>query len=167
MIQKIGTLTIFVLLLTAMVNAKDPSWLLKFKEIKPLTTTEKEVESIYGKPVQSFSNIRKYKAKEGVIQVNYSTGKCSQKTTKVTDDYDVEKGIAINVWFRIDKQIKFSALRFNLLDFEEDHANDIDGTEYISRTLGISYSKSAKYLNSIFLFPSTRFKHLQCQKEEN
>jgi hypothetical protein len=69
---------IFLILIISMfslnVFAQKNNWRKQIEKIKPLTTSENEVEKILGKAVERYADVAEYETKEGLFSVTYSQG---------------------------------------------------------------------------------------------
>jgi hypothetical protein len=130
-----------VILVTTFFNfaahAQNNSWLKTLTKIKPLESTEKDVEEILGRPKDRYSNIGEYKIEDGEVSVIYSEGKCKSNSAS---EFDVEKGTVTSLDFTPKKIIKFSSLNLDLTNYvKEDSSDVVDSLDYSSSGTGISF----------------------------
>ena len=161
MLIKFWTLIVVLSAFTS-INAQELDGLTRIKKIKPLISTARDVEKILGSPINSFANIKQYKAKEGLIIITYSSGRCDKKISTIGESYDVEKDTVIDIQLRFDKEIRFKSLKVDLTGFEEEKCNDCNAINYNNTIKGISYSVGIDLINSIFIFPSEQYSYLEC-----
>jgi hypothetical protein len=163
--MKRKTFTAFLVLIFAFAaSAQTKEWQKQMKKIKPLITTEAEVETILGKPIVRFKGIGEYETKEGVFSITYSLGRCKSIRTET---YNVEEGIVIQYDFRPKKDFKFNSLGIDMTGFKtDDDENDSSQTiEYYNLDKGITYDKSGDLLNWIQIYPGNDLDYLQCSSE--
>jgi hypothetical protein len=138
-------------------------WQKHIEKMRPLVTTESEVETILGKPIERFTGIGEYETNEGVFTVTYSLGKCkSIRTPK----YNVGEGVVIQYDFRPKKKFNFDSLKIDMSGFStEDEIYDSNQTiEYDNLDKGITYTKSNELLNWVQVYPSNDLDYLQCSR---
>lgn len=149
-----------VLIVLANACLAQKSLLLKLEKIKPLQSTEKDVESILGKSIDRYVDVGEYETKDGLFTVTYSQGRC--KST-ITPKYNVNEGIVIEFDFRPRQKFTLSSLGINLSNFTEaNYSNVSDSKEYDNAEKGITYYLSNNYLNYIEVYPREDLSYLEC-----
>ena len=162
MIQKVLLISI-ILVFPLITLSQTNIWLNQIKKIKPLATTEKKVERIFGKPHKRYADVGEYETVEGLFTVTYSQGKC--KST-LEPKYNVQEGVVIQLDFRPRQEIIFSKLRINVSKWEKAETNDISPAtiSYSNSKKGFTYDVHNKFLNYVSVFPSDKQDYLQCPK---
>ena len=141
--------------------AQEPVWLTQIKQVKLLKTTEKDVEKIFGKPTERYTDWTEYKLREGQVTFTYSKGRCGENEDS---NYDVAKGTVVGIYFYTPKYIKFKSLNVNLNGFKKKYETCLTNTfSYENRKLGIRYSVSYGWLVAIFINPSQKTTEFACQ----
>lgn len=173
MLQKTFCLIFGILTLYSSLNAQEAKWLSKLNQIAPLQSTENDVEKIFGKSTEHYSNIREYKTKDGILSVTYSTGGCSSELS----EYNVAKGIVIDFDFSLKRKVTLKSLNVDLTGFEKEESSDTQNIIYKNAKLGvnydiykksavgINYDKSPELLNIISIYPAENFSYLECSKQ--
>jgi hypothetical protein len=149
--------------------AQDPKWLVKLKSIRPLLSTQNEVEAVVGKMGKVFLSkddwyyyLAEYKTKDGLWIVTYSNGKCSESKK---EGYNVNKGVVLKVHFILEEYFKFSLLNLDKDKFEKYQESDTSNVFYSDYSEGISYMKGGSdVLGAINIFPSNKYSELDCSK---
>jgi hypothetical protein len=161
MVNKLFVILFFGMFISAIqINAQEPALFTKLKQIVPLHSTETDVERLYGKPIEQYSEVKEYKTEEGILTVTYADGKCSSNRA---DDYDVETGNVIEVGLRLDSSVKLKSLALNIREFEEIPDNDSEAVGYKSVELGLKLSTFHGKVGAIRLFPPEKYSHLICK----
>jgi hypothetical protein len=150
--------------------AKNPKWLVDSKYIKPLVTTQEDIErllggkgTIYNHKDDSYFYLAEYENDYGYWGIQYSTGKCSEKKV---EGFDVEKGVVLRARFRVEKRFKFSSLKLNIADFEIYPESDTSNVFYTNYEEGVSYTKGRRdLLGSIEIFPAKKYHNLACSNK--
>ena len=143
-------------------------WQKQIEKIRPLKTTEAEVEKILGKPEERYGDWRDYKTNGGIITVVYSEGRCkSQRTPK----YNIDEGVVVRVDFKPRKKIKFASLEIDVTGLEKKitEPNDVEVTiiTYYDAAKGTYYSVIRDLLNSVKVYPLDEMDYLQCPKSSD
>jgi len=154
---------IFFSVLTA--HAKTPDWLKKLRRIKPLQTTEAEVENILGKATKRYSNLGEYEAGDGEFSIYYSEGECMPV---MMTSYKVRKGVVIKFDFDPKKKIKFASLGIDVSDWKKEKpGNDMwpPPITYSNPAQGIIYTVNWQGLLSfVEVYPSNNLEKLECSE---
>lgn len=136
--EKLFAIFIVVTFMNLFVLAQDNLWLKKLEKIKPLESTEKDVENILGKPKDRYENIGEYLIKEGEVSVIYSEGRCIRNSAS---EFDVEKGTVVSFDFTPKIIIRLSFLKLNLNDYtKEEPSTVLDTLNYYNSESGINIS---------------------------
>lgn len=156
-------LTILVIMFFSLTVLGQNDLLKKIENIRPLFTTEKEVEKIFGKAVERYSFIGKYETKEGIFTVYYSEGKCSPSWTP---KYNVEKGIVIQYNFRPKKKIKFATLKIDISGLETGTVREMSPSPitYYNPDKGVDYTVLNGLINFVQVYQPRDLKYLQCSE---
>jgi len=162
----------FILILLAVffmafsINAKEPDWHKKLKQIKALKSKRKTVEKIFNFPRVDESLINKglefvfYQTPEGKMVVRYSTGKCSAEKT---EGYDLENGTVTNIIFPPDKFIKFSEFKVDRKKSFKLRLRDESPWRYVNEDLGAKYTVVKEVVIYVeFTIPS-KHDYLKCK----
>jgi hypothetical protein len=137
-------------------------WSKKIEKIKPLKSSEQDVEKILGKPTKRYVDVGEYETKDGFFTVTYSQGRC--KST-ITPKYDIPEGVVIKFDFSPRKKYILSSLGLNLLDFTVTGTSDVPGAkEYSNVNKGRNYSFFKDELNYVEVYPSEDLDYLICSK---
>ena len=138
-------------------------WQKQIEKIRPLITTEAEVEKILGKATERFSNIGEYNTKDGRFDVWYSEGKC---LPVFNGKYNVEKGVIILYNFRPKKKIKFASLGIDVSGLETVVPKDMwpPPITYYNPDKGIDYTVYKGILNFVYVYQSNDLDNLQCSE---
>jgi hypothetical protein len=143
--------------------AQEPTWLTKLRKIEPLKSTEKDVEKVFGKPIERYSHIGEYESEVGKISVYYSEGKCS---VNENSQYDVDRGVVDEINLFVTKEVKFKALNLNLVNFEKQYVSDVPGLfSYRNEELGIGYHIDRDLLTYISVSASKSYAYLECPQK--
>lgn len=109
-------------------HAQEPEWLLKLNKIRTFKSTKTEIEKLFDQPTIIEVNDRsarikngwgktiKYQTKDGILEVDYSTGNCAE--SKSLYGYDVEDQVAVGVSFYPNKILYDNQLNYDLNKFE-------------------------------------------------
>ena len=147
MLKEFFIICLTIISLNFIVPAQDNSWLEKLKKIKPLESTEKDVEEFLGKPQKRYADIGEYEIEEGIISINYSEGRC---TSASASEFDLDKGTVISFNFTPGKTIRFSSLGLDLTSLSKEVITDVaDSQQYYDEEKGISYSVHRGILNFV------------------
>lgn len=138
-------------------------WLTQIAQIKPLVSTEQDVERILGKPAESYADMAEFETNEGVFTVTYSRGRCDQARMV---PYNVDKDIVLGFDFSPKIKILFSSLKININGLRKEITDDVDPVTitYFDPGKGISYSVHGKWIDLIDVYPADSFAYLECQK---
>jgi hypothetical protein len=130
-------------------------------EIKPMVTTENEIEKMFGKPVERHSEGGEYKTKYGYFYVVYSRGICIETSVM---RYKVEKGVVLSLHFNAKKKIKFAQFGIDVSGWEKEVQNDFSPPtfHYFNLDKGISLWVRGGLLHVIQLYPSKAVDYLKC-----
>lgn len=151
---------IFIVLVFSLTVSGQKDWLKQMEKIKPLKSTEQDVEKIIGKPTKRYADVGEYETKNGLFTVTYSQGRCK---SSITPKYDVLAGIVVKFDFSPRKKYVLSSLKLNLLHFTVTETSDVPGSkEYINVSKGRNYSFFKDELNYIEVYPSENLDYLIC-----
>ena len=172
MLKKLFSIFCLAFILSHSSMAQEPKWLAEIKNIVPLRSTQTDVKSVFGEAVRSYSNIEKYKTKKGTLTVTYSTGECVSGLS----DYNVPKGIVLDVDFALSKYVNFTFTDEELSGFKKEVSDDTPNEIYRNTATGITYhvyvkdeedaedGKSAKFLTDVSIYPPSKRDDLRCPK---
>lgn len=154
------------------VQAREPDWFLKLQKIKVFKTHREEVEKIFNSPKILYSSNRdgkepgwgeivEYQSNDGIIEVFYSTGKCSQLTNP--DGWDVDEGIVVSIEFKPNVPVELPELNLNLSTFIAEKADDTQYYSYRSEKLGIEFTTLGGKVTSVEYSLTPEMKKLDCK----
>lgn len=132
--------------LNVLAFGKTENWFEKISKIKLGITKREEVERLFNSPkvkkVNKFkaSETVSYATKEGVLYASYSLGKCSEGF----DEYDLEKGTIVDLFFSSSKPIEVSKLKLDLTQFKSQNESDTENWIYTNDDLGLWYGVNSK-----------------------
>jgi hypothetical protein len=158
MVKTIFGLVFTIIVLNAVSYAQGPEWQSRLRQIIPLQSTEKDVERVFGKPVNRYADVGEYETKDAEISVTYSSGKCE---STAVDSYNVEKGMVVYIEYSLKKEVKFKSLNINLTNFIKTSPS-FNLVEYKNEDSGITFSISNKILTDISIYPAKQFSYLEC-----
>lgn len=153
--------------------AQEPQWLSKIKKIVPISSTEKNVEKLFGKPKERTLQFAEYETPFGHLTIEYSIGECKSNSS----DYSVSKGTVVGIDFSLKKEFYFNKLKLDLSKFTKEDSDDTENITYKNPMIGITYSiyvkkvKGTKYdqrpkiLSIVSIYPSSKYKNLRCSSQ--
>jgi hypothetical protein len=136
-------------------------WFDQVKQIRPLVSTEKEVERVLGIPSTRYSDYAEYETKDGVFTVMYSHGICDQVTTP---HYRVGAGIVVDFDFDPRRKMVFSDLRIDVSKWSKEVTPDVSPPTitYVNKEKGIEFSVHNGLLNYVEVYPSLGQSDFEC-----
>ncbi len=156
------------------IYGKEPDWLIKLKKLEVFKSTKTEIEKMFDHPeiIETYNSaekekngwgeIIKYKTKDGMLKIEYSTGKCSE--TKSILGYDVEKDVAVELTFYPHKPIPFNDLGYDLKKFKYISVSDMWETYIFSNEeLGVRIFIVDKRVENISFGFTDKSKKLYCK----
>jgi hypothetical protein len=140
-------------------------WLEQVKKIRPLVSTEKEIQGILGAPSSMYSDYAEYTTKDGVFTVLYSHGTCDQLRTPY---YKVVAGIVISFDFDPRREIVFSTLDIDISKWNNEKTPDVSPPTitYVNEEKGIELTVHQGLLNYVEVYPSKSQSNLKCPENE-
>lgn len=157
----------FVFVSVTSTYANEPEWYQKVKQIKLMTSTRHEVESLFNNPKfeetskKNWSQKVYYQLEFGQMIVSYSTGKCSKERNM--SGYDVVEDTVIRVILNLKKPINMIELDVDLSNFEKYKERDNDAWIYTNEDLGIQLTGSEKVIRDLEFFPWSKYEYLSCR----
>lgn len=166
-IQILSLFFMVMVLFSIIAWGQEPYWLKEVNQIVPLTSSQSDVETIldvkgtrYPHQPDWYYYLVEYNTKRGRWYLQYSTGKCSEEKK---EGFDVEEGVVINVYLRIDRKIRLKKSDIDLSEFERYVPPDLSLTFFTDYQRGIKLTVGSNMLlGSISRFPSRKFHHLRC-----
>lgn len=162
--KKTFFIMLFVLFFALCVSAQKNDWQKQIEKIKPLVSTEAEIEKILGKPIERWGQFGKYKTKYGQYDLIYSQGRCvSVRSGK----YNVEKGVLMELNFTPKKKIKFESLKIDVSGLRTETVSDVlpPPIIYYNRVKGIAYGVQEGILFKVDLYVPADLSYLRCSAE--
>jgi hypothetical protein len=156
------------------VAGQEPNWVIKLRKLKVLESTKTDVEREFNFPkvidisdsdekVKNGEEYITYETKDGVLEVDYSTGTCSELNS--SSGYDVVSGTLTELSFELKKPVKGSSLNFAYDSFKIELVDDMpDLTVYRSLEDGIRINIVRGDFRSISFSPSAKYDYLECGK---
>jgi hypothetical protein len=158
--RKIFLMLIIAVFSLSVFGQKD--WQKRIEQIKPLFTTEAEVEKIIGKAIDRYSHIGEYETKDGKFDVFYSEGKC---LPILMMKYNVEKGVVIQFNFTPNKKIKFAPLGIDISGWKNYGTRDMSPPlTYSNLDKGIEYTVYKGLLTFLQVYPSNNLDYFKCSE---
>ena len=129
------------------VAGQEPDWLIKLRKLKVLESTKADVEREFNFPkvIDASDDAERekngaeyitYETKDGVLEVDYSTGTCSELNSSF--GYDVVSGTITELSFEPKKTVKATLLNFDYDSFKVEYVSDMPGhTTYRSLEEGV------------------------------
>jgi hypothetical protein len=165
--KKIFCIAFIILISVLSVVGKNPEWFDKLKKLQKFPSTEKDVERLFNSPKIIYSSdtkkvdelltkIIKYELPEGVLDVYYSAGKCSETNTK---GYDLGDGVILNYDFNLRPRIELSKMQLNLKDLQTAREDDSGFIFFYDSKKGFRYSSLGNLFTSFeFSVPKKYYK---------
>ena len=167
---------LFALCLFGVLDAagQEPDWVIKLRKLQVLESTKADVERAFNFPkVIDASDVAEkekngeeyitYQTKDGVLEVDYSTGTCSELNS--SSGYDVVSGTITELSFEPKKTVKASLLNFDYESFKLELVSDMPNlTVYRKLEDGITINIIRGDVKSIRFSPSPKYDYLECSK---
>ncbi|MEZ5424684.1 MAG: hypothetical protein R2747_00340 [Pyrinomonadaceae bacterium] len=165
---------IFIIVFVCSGYAKEPEWLIKLRKLQVLESNKADVEREFSFPkvIDASDDAEKekngekyitYQTKDGVLEVDYSTGTCSELNSSF--GYDVVSGTITEIGFEPKKPVKASLLNFDYDSFKLELVDDMPGlTIYRNLEEDIKINIRRGNVKSLRFSPSAKYDYLECGK---
>jgi len=150
-----------LILVVGLTTFGQQNWQKQIEKIKPLVTTEAEIEKILGKPVERTDYLGRYETKDGRYRLIYSQGRCM---SALMPKYNVEKGVLIELSFKPKKKVKFESLGIDVSGWRTGTVSDVlpPPIIYYNPGKGIDYGVHEGILFRVHLYQPIDLDYLKC-----
>jgi len=158
------------------VKVKESVWLENLRKLELFKSSRGELEILFENPrILDFSDYSekggwginiKYETIYGELEVEYSTGTCSE--TKSKYGYEVEKDRIVRLHFEPIEESDFTEFNFDIRNFKFDREMCLPHlTYYTNWELGTKFTIVESKIKKFDFFPNEKQKELDCEKVLN